>query len=219
MKIPFSYKVDTFKIFVAGSIVLHLSIAGLLSFLPDTPEFTVEQGENSLEIVIREEPSVQEVKQPEIEPLDTITANVGEVEIPVVPQVDKIVIEDKKNIKEWDKTFEVKRPSRNKQAALQTKANQGAVIEAKPFQGVRNPAPKYPVLARRRGWEGSIELKVLVRQDGFPDEVVIQKSSGYKILDDSAITTVQAWEFTAARRGIMKFDSWITVPITFQLTE
>ncbi len=82
---------------------------------------------------------------------------------------------------------------------------------------LRNPAPRYPDLAQRQGWEGTVVLNVHVLANGRPSAVEIKESSGHKMLDDSALQTVKRWRFVPAKRGDVATDSWVEVPIDFRL--
>lgn len=50
---------------------------------------------------------------------------------------------------------------------------------------------EYPSEARRQGIEGVVYLRFTILSDGQTDKIKIIKSSGYKTLDDSAVTTVR----------------------------
>lgn len=82
---------------------------------------------------------------------------------------------------------------------------------------LRNPAPEYPALAQRRGWEGRVLLRVRVLASGKPSEIQIQKSSGRDLLDEAAIQAVQRWSFVPAKRGDVAQEGWVSVPIDFKL--
>ena len=47
--------------------------------------------------------------------------------------------------------------------------------------------PRYPKLALKREYEGLIRINILIKKNGTVKDVKIIKSSGYKILDDSAL--------------------------------
>jgi protein TonB len=47
----------------------------------------------------------------------------------------------------------------------------------------------YPPLARRMGWEGTVVLRVVLSEGGL-EEVRVERSSGYRILDRSALKAV-----------------------------
>ena len=82
---------------------------------------------------------------------------------------------------------------------------------------LKNPAPEYPSLAQRRGWEGTVLLRVHVLASGKPGEVQIQKSSGRQPLDDAALTAVKRWSFVPAKQGDVAQDGWVSVPIDFKI--
>ena len=94
----------------------------------------------------------------------------------------------------------------------------GAVTEARP-KYLRNPAPVYPAEARRQGEEGLVSLTADVDPSGRAVDVSLKKSSGYPLLDESALTTVKRWKFEPARLGTLKVASQVEVPIRFQLKE
>jgi len=82
---------------------------------------------------------------------------------------------------------------------------------------LKNPAPEYPSLAMRRGWEGTVLLRVHVLASGKPSEVQIQKSSGRDQLDDAALAAVKRWSFVPAKQGDVALDGWVSVPIDFKI--
>jgi periplasmic protein TonB len=105
-----------------------------------------------------------------------------------------------------------------KEEVLPTPETQGAITDLKELFAL-NPAPVYPRIARQRGWEGTVELRVFVAKDGMPSEVEVFKSSGYEALDHAAQETVRGWHFVTAQSGKLRFSSWVTIPIRFQLIE
>lgn len=80
-----------------------------------------------------------------------------------------------------------------------------------------NPKPKYPMIARKRGYEGVVLLKVLVLESGKVGDLVLQKDSGYQVLNEAAVEAVQNWIFIPAKRNGKAMSSWVTVPVKFQL--
>ncbi|MNL95678.1 transport protein TonB [compost metagenome] len=82
---------------------------------------------------------------------------------------------------------------------------------------LKNPAPEYPSLALRRGWEGTVLLRVHVLASGKPSEIQIQKSSGRDQLDDAALAAVKRWSFVPAKQGDVAQDGWVNVPIDFKI--
>lgn len=82
---------------------------------------------------------------------------------------------------------------------------------------LKNPAPEYPSLAQRRGWEGTVLLRVHVLASGKPSEIQIAKSSGRQQLDDAALNAVKRWSFVPAKQGDVAQDGWVSVPIDFKI--
>lgn len=82
---------------------------------------------------------------------------------------------------------------------------------------LNNPLPKYPKVAERNGWYGTVVVRVRVLASGQPESATVLKSSGKKVLDDAAIETIlQSWKFVPAKRGNTPIDGWATQPITFK---
>jgi len=82
---------------------------------------------------------------------------------------------------------------------------------------LRNPAPGYPMVARRNGEQGTVTIKVLVARDGTPANVSVDKTSGYARLDNAALETIRSWRFAPARQGAQPVEAWVLVPIVFRL--
>ncbi|RLB28842.1 MAG: hypothetical protein DRG87_08490 [Deltaproteobacteria bacterium] len=81
----------------------------------------------------------------------------------------------------------------------------------------KNSPPPYPLLARRRNYEGTVLLDVLVRKDGTVGSLRLSQSSGHETLDQSAIKAVSKWTFHPGKRGDESLEMWVTIPIRFQL--
>lgn len=82
----------------------------------------------------------------------------------------------------------------------------------------RNRPPVYPLLARRRGYQGTVLLEVLVTKDGTVGSVRLVRSSGAEILDKAAKRGVKEWTFHPGKKGDEAVEMWVKVPIKFQLT-
>lgn len=82
---------------------------------------------------------------------------------------------------------------------------------------LRNPPPRYPLVARRNGEQGTVTLRVLVTREGLPASVSVEKTSGSNHLDSAALETVKTWRFIPARQGAQPVEAWVLVPIVFKL--
>lgn len=77
---------------------------------------------------------------------------------------------------------------------------------------------RYPVVAQRRGWEGTAEVLVRFDPDGRVANIVLGKSSGREVLDEEAVNMVRrASPLPEAPQGL--FGKEIKVPIIFRLQD
>ena len=81
-----------------------------------------------------------------------------------------------------------------------------------------NPAPKYPPLALRRGWQGTVRLRVALDPDGHPTTVDLATSSGHAVLDEAALAAVRHWRFRPATRLGKPVAATVEVPIVFRIS-
>lgn len=81
----------------------------------------------------------------------------------------------------------------------------------------KNAPPAYPEIARMRGYEGIVLVFAEILPDGRVGNMKIHKSSGYAILDQSAIEAVKPWKFEPAKKSGNPFTVWVELPIKFIL--
>lgn len=80
------------------------------------------------------------------------------------------------------------------------------------------PAPAYPREALRRRIEGTVMLQVLVDVDGRPLDVLVQHSSGSRVLDEAArVQVLRRWRFRPAMQDGMAIQAMGLVPVVFRL--
>jgi protein TonB len=80
-----------------------------------------------------------------------------------------------------------------------------------------NMPPVYPAIARVRGYEGVVLVAAEILPNGRVGNMKIRKSSGYAILDQSALEGVKPWKFEPAKKSGIPFTIWVEVPIKFVL--
>jgi protein TonB len=84
------------------------------------------------------------------------------------------------------------------------------------YASIRNAIDKakiYPLLARKRKIEGTVITGFTIDNKGLPQDIKIEKSSGYEVLDSAAVRIVRK----AAPLACVKGE--ITIPISFRLSE
>jgi periplasmic protein TonB len=80
------------------------------------------------------------------------------------------------------------------------------------------PQPQYPDSARRAGKEGRVLLRVLVDKEGRTKAIEVNTSSGHDLLDRAAAEAIKKWRFIPALAGTKPIETWVKVPIEFQLS-
>ena len=82
----------------------------------------------------------------------------------------------------------------------------------------RSAPVRFPIEALRQRMRGTVLLCVLVDAGGKPIKVVLERGSGYPLLDRSAREQVLAsWRFQPARVRGQPVPAWARVPIRFDL--
>jgi TonB family protein len=85
------------------------------------------------------------------------------------------------------------------------------------LSALNNPKPPYPPYSYKARQEGQVVLLVEVLATGECGQVSIFLSSGFELLDESALTTVKKWHFVPAKKDGQVIPQTIRVPITFSL--
>jgi TonB family protein len=81
------------------------------------------------------------------------------------------------------------------------------------------PKREYPVQARKHNWEGKVWVKALVGIDGKVKEATVLESSGYSILDASALKSAKKRRYQPAQKDGGPVACFVKIPFTFKLEE
>ncbi len=80
--------------------------------------------------------------------------------------------------------------------------------------------PAYPPQSRRLGEQGSVQLLLYVLPNGHVGEARVNRSSGYPALDDAAMKEAKrAWRFVPLQSAGVATAGWVTIAVTFKLTQ
>lgn len=134
------------------------------------------------------------------------------VEIPQEPQpTEKEEVESEEPSEDLSEEKEIIEESHGKEVS-----NMQVQTEAIPLYKV-NPPPEYPRAARKRGFQGTVMLSVLVNASGQVENLWVFTSSGYRLLDNAALKAVRNWLFAPGRIGDRNAEMWVKVPVRFEL--
>lgn len=76
----------------------------------------------------------------------------------------------------------------------------------------------YPAMARRFNWEGEVRLGFHILASGRIEQVVVKQSSGYPILDDSAVDTLsRIGRLNEASTWLQGRSLELTLPVVYRL--
>ena len=98
----------------------------------------------------------------------------------------------------------------------QTGKTRGRFTSVKPLKTER---PLYPRIAREQGWQGKVVVRAQITAEGSVKQATIQESSGFPVLDESAVQAVTTWSFEPAKNGEFAVASTVALPIRFDLLQ
>lgn len=202
MLISLHKKSHFFALFAAAFV--HGGIAAW-SLIPSDP-IVINQQVIQVSFVA---PSASESKNEKISP-KKIT-NITDNKIGLKQKKDKIQKEEGKENKIAGKETS----GRVDEKAIATRAAESEPIFNANY--LNNPAPSYPLLAKRNGVQGKVLLSVVVKSDGTPASVEISRSSGSSDLDEAALDAVKAWKFVPARSRGQFIQASVIVPVEFKI--
>ncbi|MDP2152147.1 MAG: energy transducer TonB [Methylotenera sp.] len=199
-------------------------MVSLVSQVADVPEVKppVEQAQPVQKLPVKKTPvnkpvvQKQKVSEEKLVVNEEAVRKVEQVEPAVEQKVEEAVVAESK-------------PAEPQQLAKATEATDkvvnekvaaAPVIEPPSFGAayLNNPAPAYPMVARRMGEQGKVLLKVLVSENGKAETVKVDTSSGHHKLDLAAIEAVKKWSFVPAKRSNQPISAYVLVPVNFTLS-
>jgi len=75
----------------------------------------------------------------------------------------------------------------------------------------------YPVLARRKGWQGIVRLQVHIESDGRISRLRVEETSGYPVLDRAALRSLQLASVPDAEQWMKGRAIDIIIPVEYRL--
>lgn len=91
------------------------------------------------------------------------------------------------------------------------------VMPSSAVQYVRQPAVVYPSMSKRQSEKGRVMLRVWIDEEGLPQRITVNKSSGFPRLDAAAVTAVEKALFKPYVHEGRVVGAWAFLPIDFEL--
>ncbi|MBD5553356.1 MAG: energy transducer TonB [Desulfovibrio sp.] len=109
------------------------------------------------------------------------------------------------------------KPAQGAEPVSRPAAKPAAASQPAPLGGASAPRPAYPELARKRGQEGTVNVRCQVDAAGLVTGVALAKSSGFKLLDEAALKAVSKWKFRPGQKDGASVAGTVVVPVQFKL--
>jgi protein TonB len=75
----------------------------------------------------------------------------------------------------------------------------------------------YPAIARRKGWQGTVTLRLLIEPDGRISRLQVDRTSGYAALDQAAVESLQLASVPQAKHWLHGRALELLVPVEYRL--
>jgi TonB family protein len=99
-------------------------------------------------------------------------------------------------VKQVVEAFEPKKTPKKRVERKVRKAAPTTSVAQTPYSAISRPAPDYPRLARRKGWQGLVKVGFKLNRAGQTIEHTVLKSSGHHVLDRAALAAVKKWRYS-----------------------
>ena len=86
-----------------------------------------------------------------------------------------------------------------------------------PISDLHNPSPEYPEMGVFLGYQGDVIIRIRVSAKGDSAGVEILRSSGHKVLDDSAINALRKWRFTPTKHDNTPMNDYVIITVSYVL--
>lgn len=84
--------------------------------------------------------------------------------------------------------------------------------------GAANKYKRYPAQAMEKGWQGRVEIRLVIGNNGMTQSLVVKSSSGFRILDDQALDMVKKAKPLAPIPASLRGRQFtVDIPVIFDL--
>ena len=84
--------------------------------------------------------------------------------------------------------------------------------------GAANRYKRYPAIAMEKGWQGRVDVRIVIGANGMTQSITVKTSSGFEILDKTAIDMVtKAKPMTPIPPSLRGREFTVDIPVIFSL--
>lgn len=221
--------VMTWSLCALISLSLHAAVLRLAP-LWQPPQIHFEHGISSLQLTLMPMPAVPETVTETVEAPPPATQP-----LPVLPEETEIS-EHPDPIPDREPEIETPDPEPDREPEIEAPAPQPEPPPEAPTppeapadeipKGVDEPPqqqtvirPIYPQLSRRLGETGDVSLQFMVTTAGRAENIRILRGSGFRRLDEAAVSAVRRARFTPARRLGQPAEAEMSIVFRFRLED
>jgi protein TonB len=86
-----------------------------------------------------------------------------------------------------------------------------------PISDMHNPSPEYPEMAIFLDYQGTAIVRIKVSAKGLSEGVQVLRSSGFDLLDKSAVNALKRWRFTPSKNGNTPVASSVVISVIYEI--
>ena len=144
-------------------------------------------------------------------------------ELDVLPVADPALKKDTVKVGEF---MSIAKSADLQSASQATAAVAQTIIPAKSYPAGRSVVapriiyksiPDYPARSVENAEQGMAVISVYILKNGRVGQAQIEQSTGFEMLDASALAAVSQWIFEPAASSSQITESWFKIPVKFQL--
>jgi protein TonB len=185
--------------------------------LPFKVEVTL-LGKDSLPSSVTASPPVKVQPKPETKPTPKKASPVQE-KLPEIGEIEQLI--KAKSVKELSKSVKYQPEQQTAQAVsssmVMPPTGKASSIDNFPISDMHNPSPEYPEMAIFLNYQGTAIVRIKVSTKGLSEGVQVLRSSGFDLLDKSAVNALKKWRFTPSKNGNTPVASAVIISVIYEI--
>ena len=118
--------------------------------------------------------------------------------------------------KEEPETTQAEKRQHTPPAKVNAQDSKPMLVKKPRFNAKPTPVT-YPRIARKKGLEGKVLIEVWLDEQGNQIKQLLLESSGHRVLDERALSTIKKWRFSNQLEQGQAIAHRVQIPINFQL--
>ncbi|PNI02036.1 energy transducer TonB [Vibrio diazotrophicus] len=118
--------------------------------------------------------------------------------------------------KEEPETTQAEKRQHTPPAKVNAQDSKPMLVKKPRFNAKPTPVT-YPRIARKKGLEGKVLIEVWLDEQGNQIKQLLLESSGHRVLDERALSTIKEWRFSNQLEQGQAIAHRVQIPINFQL--